>query len=205
MSKFIFVTGGVASSVGKGISVASLGRLLKNRGVSVSLMKLDPYINVDPGTMSPYQHGEVFVTAKGMPEYVEVAVRDTGIGIKPEDQQHIFERFFRAKDGSEKDKIEGTGLGLSIVKSLVEKHGGQVWLESKPGVGSTFAFTLPRTPQLSEGQEGEREAVTSLVEGAESHDFVREDNSNEELDAVDDNLQEPPQSFVDSDESGALA
>ncbi len=65
MSKFIFVTGGVTSSIGKGISVASLGRLLKNRGVSISLMKLDPYINVDPGTMSPYQHGEVFVTDDG--------------------------------------------------------------------------------------------------------------------------------------------
>ncbi|MDQ6661018.1 MAG: CTP synthase [Chloroflexota bacterium] len=65
MSKFIFVTGGVASSVGKGISVASLGRVLKNRGISVSIMKLDPYINVDPGTMSPYQHGEVFVTDDG--------------------------------------------------------------------------------------------------------------------------------------------
>ena len=65
MAKFIFVTGGVASSVGKGITVASLGRLLRNRGVSVSLMKLDPYINVDPGTMSPYQHGEVFVTDDG--------------------------------------------------------------------------------------------------------------------------------------------
>ncbi len=65
MSKYIFVTGGVASSVGKGISVASLGRLLKNRGITVSIMKLDPYINVDPGTMSPYQHGEVFVTDDG--------------------------------------------------------------------------------------------------------------------------------------------
>jgi CTP synthase len=65
MSKYIFVTGGVASSVGKGISVASLGCLLKNRGISVSIMKLDPYINVDPGTMSPYQHGEVFVTDDG--------------------------------------------------------------------------------------------------------------------------------------------
>src|ERR671938_1254310 len=65
MSKFIFVTGGVASSVGKGITVASLGRLLKNSGISVSIMKLDPYINVDPGTMSPYQHGEVFVTDDG--------------------------------------------------------------------------------------------------------------------------------------------
>ncbi|HEY8310436.1 MAG TPA: CTP synthase, partial [Gemmatimonadaceae bacterium] len=65
MSKFLFVTGGVASSVGKGIAVASIGRLLKSRGVSVAIMKLDPYINVDPGTMSPYQHGEVFVTDDG--------------------------------------------------------------------------------------------------------------------------------------------
>src|SRR5579863_7466882 len=65
MSKYVFVTGGVASSVGKGISVASLGRLLKSRGLSVAIMKLDPYINVDPGTMSPYQHGEVFVTDDG--------------------------------------------------------------------------------------------------------------------------------------------
>jgi CTP synthase len=65
MSKFLFVTGGVASSVGKGIAVASMGRLLKSRGMSVAIMKLDPYINVDPGTMSPYQHGEVFVTDDG--------------------------------------------------------------------------------------------------------------------------------------------
>jgi CTP synthase len=63
--KFIFVTGGVVSSVGKGIAVASIGRLLKSRGISVSIIKLDPYLNVDPGTMSPYQHGEVFVTDDG--------------------------------------------------------------------------------------------------------------------------------------------
>ena len=65
MTKYIFVTGGVVSSVGKGISVASIGRILKSRGISVSIQKLDPYLNVDPGTMSPYQHGEVFVTADG--------------------------------------------------------------------------------------------------------------------------------------------
>tara|TARA_B100001167_G_scaffold11492_1_gene6209 strand:- start:3039 stop:4685 length:1647 start_codon:yes stop_codon:yes gene_type:complete len=65
MQKYIFVTGGVVSSVGKGICVASIGRMLKSRGLSVSLMKLDPYLNVDPGTMSPYQHGEVFVTDDG--------------------------------------------------------------------------------------------------------------------------------------------
>ena len=65
MSKFIFITGGVVSSVGKGVCVGSIGRILKDRGCSVSLMKLDPYLNVDPGTMSPYQHGEVFVTNDG--------------------------------------------------------------------------------------------------------------------------------------------
>ncbi|MBV9646686.1 MAG: CTP synthase [Candidatus Eremiobacteraeota bacterium] len=65
MSKFVFFTGGVVSSLGKGITAASLGRLLKSRGVSVSIQKLDPYINVDAGTMNPYQHGEVFVTEDG--------------------------------------------------------------------------------------------------------------------------------------------
>ena len=65
MCKFIFVSGGVVSGLGKGITAASLGRLLKNYGMKVSAQKLDPYINVDPGTMSPYQHGEVFVTEDG--------------------------------------------------------------------------------------------------------------------------------------------
>ena len=65
MPKYIFVTGGVVSSVGKGITTASIGRLLKSRGASVWTIKLDPYLNVDPGTMSPYQHGEVFVTDDG--------------------------------------------------------------------------------------------------------------------------------------------
>ena len=64
-TKFIFVTGGVVSSLGKGISVASIGRILKSRGLTISVIKLDPYLNVDPGTMSPYQHGEVFVTRDG--------------------------------------------------------------------------------------------------------------------------------------------
>jgi len=64
-TKYVFVTGGVVSSLGKGITAASLGRLLKNRGLSVSIQKFDPYLNMDPGTMSPYQHGEVFVTDDG--------------------------------------------------------------------------------------------------------------------------------------------
>ncbi|MBR1421133.1 MAG: CTP synthase [Selenomonadaceae bacterium] len=65
MAKYIFVTGGVVSSLGKGITAASIGRLLKSRGVKVTIQKFDPYINIDPGTMSPYQHGEVFVTEDG--------------------------------------------------------------------------------------------------------------------------------------------
>src|SRR3989338_8648764 len=65
MPKFIFITGGVVSSVGKGITTASLAKLRKSRGLTVTVQKLDPYLNVDPGTMSPYQHGEVFVTYDG--------------------------------------------------------------------------------------------------------------------------------------------
>ena len=65
MTKFVFVTGGVVSSLGKGIAAASLGAILESRGIKVTHLKLDPYINVDPGTMSPFQHGEVFVTEDG--------------------------------------------------------------------------------------------------------------------------------------------
>src|SRR5437868_8747053 len=65
MTKFIFVTGGVVSSLGKGLAAASIAALLEARGLRVTLQKLDPYINVDPGTMSPFQHGEVFVTDDG--------------------------------------------------------------------------------------------------------------------------------------------
>ena len=65
MTKYIFITGGVVSSLGKGIVAASLGSILESRNLSVSVIKLDPYINVDPGTMSPSQHGEVFVTYDG--------------------------------------------------------------------------------------------------------------------------------------------
>src|SRR2546428_8631948 len=65
MAKYVFVSGGVVSSLGKGIAAASLGAILEAQGWKVTLMKLDPYINVDPGTMSPFQHGEVFVTEDG--------------------------------------------------------------------------------------------------------------------------------------------
>ena len=65
MSRFVFITGGVVSSLGKGIASASLAAILEARGLKVSMVKLDPYINVDPGTMNPFEHGEVFVTEDG--------------------------------------------------------------------------------------------------------------------------------------------
>src|SRR5438552_1976723 len=65
MTRYIFITGGVVSSLGKGVASASLGAILEARGLKINLMKLDPYINVDPGTMNPFQHGEVFVTEDG--------------------------------------------------------------------------------------------------------------------------------------------
>src|SRR3546814_5426079 len=85
-TRFVFVTGGVVSSLGKGISAASLGAVLESRGLKVSMIKLDPYINVDAGTMSPFQHGEVFVTEDG-------AETDLDLG--------HYERFLRGKTRSE--------------------------------------------------------------------------------------------------------
>ena len=81
MTKYILVTGGVVSSVGKGVTVASIGRILKSRGVSLSVLKLDPYLNVDPGTMSPYQHGEVFVTRDGFETDLDLGHYERFIGI----------------------------------------------------------------------------------------------------------------------------
>jgi len=82
MAKYIFLTGGVVSSVGKGISAASIGRILKDRSVSVSVQKIDPYLNVDPGTMSPYQHGEVFVTQDGAETDLDLGHYERFIGVE---------------------------------------------------------------------------------------------------------------------------
>ena len=80
--KYIFVTGGVVSGLGKGITAASLGRLLKSRGLKVTAQKLDPYLNVDPGTMNPVQHGEVFVTDDGAETDLDLGHYERFTGIK---------------------------------------------------------------------------------------------------------------------------
>lgn len=82
MARFIFITGGVVSSLGKGIAAASLGAILEERGLSVTMMKLDPYINVDPGTMSPFQHGEVFVTEDGAETDLDLGHYERFVGFK---------------------------------------------------------------------------------------------------------------------------
>ena len=81
-TKFIFITGGVVSSIGKGLSSAVIGSLLEARGLSVTALKLDPYINVDPGTMSPFQHGEVFVTDDGAETDLDLGHYERFIGTR---------------------------------------------------------------------------------------------------------------------------
>ncbi len=102
MTRYVFVTGGVVSSLGKGIAAASLGAILESRGLSVTHLKLDPYINVDPGTMSPFQHGEVFVTEDG-------AETDLDLG--------HYERFTRAKMGKRNNFTTG-----QIYESVIKKE-----------------------------------------------------------------------------------
>src|SRR5512141_1768125 len=102
MTKYIFVTGGVVSSLGKGLAAASIGCLLESRGMKVQMMKLDPYINVDPGTMSPFQHGEVFVTDDG-------AETDLDLG--------HYERFTSAKLSQANNWTSGR-----IYRSVIEKE-----------------------------------------------------------------------------------
>src|ERR1700675_526638 len=105
MTKYIFVTGGVVSSLGKGIAAASLAAILESRGLKVTLLKLDPYINVDPGTMSPFQHGEVFVTEDG-------AETDLDLG--------HYERFVTAKMGKRNNFTTGQ-IYESVIRK--ERHG----------------------------------------------------------------------------------
>lgn len=101
MTRFIFVTGGVVSSLGKGIAAASMAALLESRGLRVTMLKLDPYINVDPGTMSPFQHGEVFVTQDG-------AETDLDLG--------HYERFIHAKMGKKNNFTTGQIYEAVIAK-----------------------------------------------------------------------------------------
>ena len=110
MNRFVFVTGGVVSSLGKGIASASLGAILEARGLKISMVKLDPYINVDPGTMSPFQHGEVFVTADG-------TETDLDLG--------HYERFVRTTTGRNSNFTTGQNLRTRDCEGTARRLSGR--------------------------------------------------------------------------------
>ena len=139
MTKYVFVTGGVVSSLGKGIASASLAALLESRGIRVTLLKLDPYINVDPGTMSPFQHGEVFVTDDG-------AETDLDLG--------HYERFSRARMSKRNNFIIG-----QIYKSVIDKERRGDYL------GGTVQVILHITDEIKRHiRDGAGDADVALVE-----------------------------------------
>src|SRR5512141_2721289 len=123
--KYIFCTGGVVSSVGKGVTAAAIGRILKARGLKVTVLKFDPYLNVDPGTMSPYQHGEVFVTADG-------AETDLDLG--------HYERFIDQITNEIKRRGRQVGEGYDVV--IVEIGGTVGDIEGLPFMEAIRQFRL---------------------------------------------------------------
>ena len=110
MTKFVFVTGGVVSSLGKGIAAASLAAILESRGLKVTLIKLDPYINVDPGTMSPFQHGEVFVTDDGAETDLDLSHYERFITIH--ENSDLLAKFISVR-AAEKQTREDNAFGFS--------------------------------------------------------------------------------------------
>ena len=139
MTKYIFITGGVVSSLGKGIASASLASILETRGLNVTLLKLDPYINVDPGTMSPFQHGEVFVTNDG-------AETDLDLG--------HYERFVRTKLGKKNNFTAGR-----VYENVIERERKGDYL------GATVQIIPHITDEIKKlMKEGAEEADIALVE-----------------------------------------
>ena len=139
MTKYIFITGGVVSSLGKGIASASLASILENRGLNVTLLKLDPYINVDPGTMSPFQHGEVFVTNDG-------AETDLDLG--------HYERFVRTQLGKKNNFTAGR-----VYESVIKRERKGDYL------GATVQIIPHITDEIKRlTKEGAEDAEVALVE-----------------------------------------
>ncbi len=137
MTKYIFVTGGVVSSVGKGIAVASIGRILKSRDLTVSLQKVDPYLNVDPGTMSPFQHGEVFVTEDGAETDLDLGHYERFIDVSLTQASNVTSgQIYSEVIGKERrgDFLGGTIQVVPHVTNEIKKRIRQVAEESKAQV-----------------------------------------------------------------------
>ena len=132
MARYIFITGGVVSSLGKGIAAASLASLFKLRGYKVSLQKLDPYINLDPGTMSPFQHGEVYVTDDGAETDLDLGHYERFVGIRMSQNSNVTAG--RVYSNVIKKEREGKYLGCTVqviphvtdeIKHLIKKEIGR--------------------------------------------------------------------------------
>jgi CTP synthase len=137
MAKYVFVTGGVTSSLGKGITAASVGRLLKARGLRVSILKLDPYINVDPGTMSPYQHGEVFVTDDGAETDLDLGHYERFIDENLAQSSNVTTgRIYQAVIAKERrgDYLGGTVQVIPHITNEIKERIGRVARDGDPDV-----------------------------------------------------------------------
>jgi len=137
MAKYVFVTGGVTSSLGKGITAASIGRLLKARGLRVSILKLDPYINVDPGTMSPYQHGEVFVTDDGAETDLDLGHYERFIDENLAQSSNVTTgRIYQAVIAKERrgDYLGGTVQVIPHITNEIKERIGRVARDADPDV-----------------------------------------------------------------------
>lgn len=121
MTKYIFVTGGVLSSLGKGIASASIGTLLKSRGLKISMLKFDPYINVDPGTMSPYQHGEVFVTKDGAETDLDLGHYERFVGIELSKYNNVTTGQIYSTVIEKERKGEYLGKTIQVVPHITEE------------------------------------------------------------------------------------
>jgi two-component system, OmpR family, phosphate regulon sensor histidine kinase PhoR len=124
------------------------------------------------------ENGQVEVIIHHYKDHIRVDIRDAGIGIPPEDIPHVFERFFRSQLATEA-KIDGTGLGLAITRSILQMHGGQIWVESVVGEGSMFSFTLP-----AKGH------TLAPVKGRRGYNLMGGESASEQLDRVNDDSQD---------------
>ena len=156
--RYIFITGGVVSSLGKGLASAALGALLQARGYSVRLKKLDPYLNVDPGTMSPYQHGEVFVTDDGAETDLDLGhyERFTGVPAKKSDNittGRIYQEILAKEAGAKDTDVD---LGLVPKSALIDKKIAEAAFALEKDkisdvIEGTFATVLVRVTQIEPG------------------------------------------------------
>ena len=149
--KYIFVTGGVVSGLGKGITAASLGRLLKQRGLKVALQKFDPYLNVDPGTMNPYQHGEVFVTDDGAETDLDLGhyERFTDENLTVDSSVTSGKVYWTSSTGSGRGAIWAVRSRLSLISRMRSRSAstgwaaGAMWMWSSLRSGAPWAISSP--------------------------------------------------------------